>query len=73
MKAVTGQMFNQKVRLEAIKAAASVASMRENVGNLLVHAEWISTFIIEGKQPLIESENPNHCRANHVPREDQTL
>lgn len=56
MEAVTGQAFEQTVRLEAIKAAARVASVHETVGNLLVHAEWIAAFILEGKQSLIETK-----------------
>jgi len=56
MNPVTGKVFEQTIRLEAIKAAARVASIHETTGNLLVHADWISTFIFEGKQPLIETE-----------------
>ena len=56
MSAVTGKAFEQAVRLEAIKAAVKVSSIHETVGNLLVHADWISIFILEGKQPLIEAK-----------------
>lgn len=60
MKAVTGKAFEQTVRLEAVKAAASVASIYETAGisNLLTHAEWISTFILEGQQPVLDTKEP---------------
>jgi hypothetical protein len=60
METVTGQL----IRLEAIKAAARVASQYDGVANLLIHAGWVSTFIEEGKSPSCNSTTPIHYKCS---------
>lgn len=43
------------VRLEAVKAAAKVASPSDGIGNLLIHARWLAGYISTGEPPEIAS------------------
>ncbi len=49
----------QEVRLEAVKAASRVVSEYDDIGNLMVHARWLSDFILTGKQPEIAEVRPS--------------
>lgn len=44
-----------EVRLEALRAAARVAQPHDDVGNLLIHTEWIYQFLTTGKSPATDS------------------
>jgi hypothetical protein len=44
-----------EVRVEALRAAVSVASPTDNVGNLLIHAGWLCQFLETGRGPAVES------------------
>jgi hypothetical protein len=45
-----------EIRMRAIEAAANVASPSDDIGNLLVHAEWIASYVVTGQMPEIETE-----------------
>lgn len=60
MEAVT----EQQIRLEAVKTAAKIASPHDEIGNLLVHAGWISSFIIEGKNPILHEVSDQSLQGN---------
>ncbi len=50
--------FEQEVRLEAVKAASKVASEYDGIGNLMIHARWVSYFILTGNQPEVAEVVP---------------
>ncbi len=50
--------FEQEVRLEAVRAARRVASEYDGIGNLMVHARWLSDFILTGNQPEVTAVRP---------------
>jgi hypothetical protein len=39
------------VRIEALRAAVSVAGPNGNIGNLLIHAGWLCQFLETGRAP----------------------
>jgi hypothetical protein len=45
MQALSGT----EIRLRAIESAAKVAGPRDDIGNLLIHAQWIASYIGTGK------------------------
>ena len=51
----TDNLREPEIRMRAIEAAASVASPSDDIGNLLIHADWISSYVISGSLPEIES------------------
>ena len=51
--------FEQEVRLEAVKAASLVSSEHASIGNLMVHASWLSDFISTGSQPEVAEVRPS--------------
>lgn len=50
------KLSDAEIRMAAIDAAATVASPADDIGNLLVHAEWIASYIATGRLPEIELE-----------------
>jgi hypothetical protein len=46
-----------EIRMGAVEAAAAVATPSDDIGNLLVHADWIASYIKTGRLPEIESEH----------------
>ena len=60
MEAVT----EQQIRLEATKIAAQFASPYDDIGNLLVHAGWIYSFITEGKNPVLHEVSNQSLQGN---------
>lgn len=44
-----------EIRMRAIEAAAAVAAPHDDIGNLLVHADWIASYIETGRMPEVES------------------
>ena len=50
--------FEQEARLEAVRAACRVASEYEGIGNLMVHARWLSDFILTRNQPEVTAVKP---------------
>lgn len=44
-----------EIRMRAIEAAAAVALPSDDIGNLLVHADWIASYVETGKMPQIDS------------------
>jgi hypothetical protein len=66
-------MKEQDIRMEAVKAAARVSGEHDGIANLLIHAEWIETFIIRGKDAVIVDEEPIHCKASHERQEGPPL
>lgn len=53
MQASFGKRSKVNVRLESIKAAFTVASPHDDVANLLVHADWVASYILAGKSPAV--------------------
>ena len=51
--------FEQEVRLEAVKAAVGVSTKSASIGNLMVHAQWLSDFISTGSQPEVTELRPS--------------
>ena len=49
------EISEKEIRLESIKAASRVASPYEGVGNLLTHADWLTSFILTGNRPEVET------------------
>jgi hypothetical protein len=43
------------IRIEALRAAVSVVSPTDDIGNLLIHAEWLCQFLETGRGPAVES------------------
>ena len=58
-------MKEQDIRLEAVKAAARVSGEHDGISNLLIHADWITTFVIHGKDAVLVDKESIHCKANH--------
>ncbi len=50
-------MKDQEIRLEAIKVAAKVADSSSGVANILIHAQWITDFILLGRMPELDAQN----------------
>ncbi len=42
------------VRIEALRAALSVVSPTDNIGNLLIHTGWVCQFLETGRPPEVE-------------------
>lgn len=53
----TKTLPEREIRMRAIEAAASIAGRTDDIGNLLAHAEWISSYVATGQMPEIESES----------------
>jgi hypothetical protein len=49
------EQFEQEVRLEAVKVASKVASKSAGISNVMVHAYWLSHFILTGSQPEVSN------------------
>jgi hypothetical protein len=43
-----------EVRIEALRAAAKVATPTDDIGNLLIHAGWACQFLETGRPPEVE-------------------
>jgi hypothetical protein len=43
-----------EMRIEALRAAVSVASPTDNIGNLLIHAGWLCQFLETGRGPACD-------------------
>jgi hypothetical protein len=50
-----------EVRIEALRAAVSVASPTDNIGNLMIHAGWLCQFLETGRTPAVESTVARGC------------
>jgi hypothetical protein len=44
------------IRMEAVKAATAITGQNDDIGNFLIHAEWIASYIRTGYFPEAESE-----------------
>lgn len=44
-----------EIRIEALRAAVKVASPADTIGNLMIHAGWLSKFLETGGAPEVES------------------
>jgi hypothetical protein len=44
-----------EVRIEAVRAAVAVAQPHDDIGNLLIHADWLRQFLENGEVPIVES------------------
>ncbi len=51
-------MQEREIRIRAIEAAVSVAAPSDDIGNLLIHADWIVSYVETGRMPEIEGELP---------------
>jgi len=45
-----------ELRIRAIEAAARVARSHEDIGNLLIHADWITSYVFTGRLPEVDTE-----------------
>lgn len=46
------------VRIEALRAAAKVASPTDDIGNLLIHAGWLCQFLETGRaNPEVDNQS----------------
>ncbi len=46
-----------KVRIEALRAAAKVASPTEDIGNLIIHTQWLCQLLETGRAPEVDNES----------------
>jgi hypothetical protein len=44
-----------EIRLRAVESAARVAGPTDDIGNLLIHADWIASYVGTGRLPEVES------------------
>jgi hypothetical protein len=63
--------FNEEVlvRLEAVKSAAKVSSPSGSIGNLLIHADWLASYILTGKPPEIAPASISPVAPHHEERD----
>jgi hypothetical protein len=56
-------MEKEQIRVEAVKAAAKVASPEGGIGNLIVYARLLTDYIESG-EAIQDTKASNHCKAN---------
>jgi hypothetical protein len=54
-KMQTEKLRETEIRMRSIEAAASVSAPSDDIGNLLIHSDWITSYVITGIMPEIKS------------------
>ena len=53
-----GNLNESEIRMRSGESAARVAAPADDIGNLLVHADWIAAYVGTGRLPQVELSVP---------------